>query len=147
MKKTKHGDYQVKIHFSVLSGYDIYIVITEDLEKSTKSRYPYSSHSLMGTDAITYRAESGDGHIFMQLKTLYKPYYCAGILAHEAWHAVRDMLRYIGIGGLREIESEVPLENEIVAYHLGYTVERATKFFEEVRREQSKHRASRKKCS
>jgi len=40
------------------------------------------------------------------------------------------MLLYVGVGGTHEDE---PLNNEVVAYHLGYVVEKATKFFEEVK--------------
>ncbi len=126
---TKHGDYETNISFPVFSGYTIHVVVGDCLKKSIAARYPESDHDLSNTDAMTFRAEGGHAHIFMQTDSLYTPYKCAGVLAHEVWHAVRTMLLYVGVGGTQEGE---PLNNEVVAYHLGYVVEKATKFFEEV---------------
>jgi hypothetical protein len=42
----------------------------------------------------------------------FKPNPCFGNIAHEAYHAVRHMLRWSGCD----------LDNETVAYHLGYVV-------------------------
>lgn len=43
-----------------------------------------------------------------------------GIVAHECWHAIRRMLNNLDVG----------LENETVAYHLGYLVNRVHNFME-----------------
>lgn len=40
-----------------------------------------------------------------------------GTIAHEVWHAVRRMLTHMG----------AELDNEVVAYHLGYLVEEVYK--------------------
>jgi hypothetical protein len=42
----------------------------------------------------------------------------AGTIAHEAWHSVYRMLTHMGAA----------LDNETVAYHLGYLVEAITQF-------------------
>ena len=42
----------------------------------------------------------------------------AGTIAHECWHCVRQMLLHMG----------ATLDNEVVAYHLGYVVNRVTDF-------------------
>jgi hypothetical protein len=42
----------------------------------------------------------------------------AGTIAHEAWHSIHRMLVHLGAG----------LDNETVAYHLGYLVDGITQF-------------------
>ena len=58
---------------------------------------------------------------------LFFPFTVApGTIAHEAYHAVRRMLSYEGIG-LYEAEDDDNLDNETVAYHLGYLVKEILK--------------------
>lgn len=49
---------------------------------------------------------------------IIQPDASAGTIAHEAWHCVRRMLLHMGAG----------LDNEVVAYHLGYLVNKMTDF-------------------
>lgn len=48
-------------------------------------------------------------------------------IAHESYHAVRRMLEHIGIG-LYEDAGIEQIDNEAVAYHLGYVVKRVVEF-------------------
>jgi hypothetical protein len=134
VKKTKYNDYEMILRFPVWSHYAIHVVVGETIEKSVQSRYGVVSASKVeDADALTMSHDGKHGHIFFDMPSLFEPYLIAGNLAHESWHAVRRMLCYMGA-------SDLPIDNETVAYHLGYTVERATKFFEEVRRDQRKRR-------
>jgi hypothetical protein len=137
VKLTKHRDYETRIRFTVFSGYVIHFVISGDMHNSVRRRYPQYEWSDGHADALTFHAEGGHGHVFMKLETFHKPYYAAGIISHEMWHAVRQMLFYVGVAGTHEDE---PLNNEVVAYHLGFAVERATKFAQEVTRDHAKRR-------
>ena len=49
-------------------------------------------------------------------------------VAHECWHAIHRMFRYAG----------AELENEAVAYHLGYLVRRVTRLLIKCAREKKK---------
>ena len=139
-KRTRHGDYHRAIRFPVFQDFVIWIVVTDDLHKSVAARYGEETAHRVGTGlGMTIRAEQPACHIFMGRDTLYKPYEMAKVISHEASHAVRHMFMWAGVC----IE---PLDSETNAYHLGYTVERATKFFEEVRNDQHS-RTSSKKCS
>lgn len=55
------------------------------------------------------------------LPTMYvlMPYWCdVGFIAHEVWHIVRAMLTYVGAG----------LDNEVVAYYIGWLSKEAITF-------------------
>ena len=141
MKRTKHGDYQKKIRFQVFQDYDIFVIVTDDQHKSIAARYGEELATRIGTAlGMTVRAEQPACHVFIRYDSLYKPAESAKVLAHEAAHAVRHMLIWAGV-------NMEPVDSEIFSYHLGFTVERATKFFEEVRRDQSNRRTGSKKRS
>jgi hypothetical protein len=46
-----------------------------------------------------------------------KPNVTEGTIAHESWHAILNMLVRVG----------ADLDNEVVAYHLGYLVDEIVK--------------------
>jgi hypothetical protein len=50
-----------------------------------------------------------------------------GTIAHECYHAVRRMLSYEDVG-LYEVDDESRIDNETVAYHLGYLVKHVIAF-------------------
>jgi hypothetical protein len=54
-------------------------------------------------EAATLSAE-GCGFIFIH------PHASVSVIAHEAWHAIKDMLDYV----------EADLDHEFTAYHVGY---------------------------
>ena len=131
-KKTKYGDFEYVVRFHAFSEFKVHVVVTDCIVKSAEARYPHSDPSRFGTcPALTIRSECNATHMFFHLDTIYKPYEIAGNLAHEAWHAVRNMLKWACV-------DDSPFDSETVAYHLGFTVERATKFFQEVRNDQCK---------
>jgi hypothetical protein len=102
------------ITFPVFDNYAVHIEKTSDIMKSME-KYPATKHVEPGehTEAITVHvADDPCSYIFL-------PHNAAvGTIAHEAWHVVRRMLEYVG----------ADLENENVAYHLGFLVNRIFKF-------------------
>lgn len=58
----------------------------------------------------------------------------AGTVAHEAWHCVRRMLLHMG----------ADLDNEVVAYHLGYLVNKITDFKKKVTYQRRKNGTAKK---
>ena len=77
---------------------------------------------------MTIKAVENDTHIFLTESDIFRPYEIANILAHEVWHAVRAMLLHIG----SSVTGTDETTNEVVAYHLGFTIERATQFIDGV---------------
>ena len=142
VKPCKYGYYRYRIKFLVWQDYCIYICVDKDLTHMVECEYgsvTASRYMNPVPQALTVRSESPNCHIFMCMDTLYKPYEMAKILAHEATHAVRNMFNWAGV----DME---PVDSETFAYHTGYTVERATRFFQEVRNDQ-KHRTRTTKAS
>ena len=112
-KKTKHGDYEIKVRFPVFSGYTMFIIFSENLCASRMGRYG-SAGAAGDSDTGAFVALCSEGcHIFL------KPYTSAGVVAHEAWHAVRALLVWA---------EARDFDNEVVAYHLGYLVNQITNF-------------------
>lgn len=111
MKKTRFGDFRRTLVFPAFSRYKLHIVFTDDIGRSKKHRYGNDNHC-EGAEAIHIPNEGGSSHIIFR--------YTAGarIIAHESWHAVRSLLLWAG----------ADLDNEVVAYHLGYVVEEVHKF-------------------
>lgn len=103
------------VRFPVFVGYEVKIVITDDVVKSRKLRdkilgEPYQYFET----AHAMHAWPLDGQGISWL--FFKPDVEAGTIAHECWHCVRRLMKWLG--------SE--LENEIVAYHLAYLVQAVT---------------------
>lgn len=95
------------VKFAVLNDYKVKIVLTHDLDKALKS----FKHT---TDVESGGETTGGIAIHVneeRLSYIFIPYGSStGSMAHEAYHAVRHMLD----------ECSIELENEVVAYHLGY---------------------------
>jgi hypothetical protein len=96
------------LEFPVLNHYNVHVEFTSDLKKSI-------SHYRETKDIELYSDESGlaihpknQPRSFIFFKGNPNP----GTIVHESWHVVRRMLEYYGI----------ELDNEVVAYHLGYLV-------------------------
>lgn len=62
---------------------------------------------------------------------IVEPDSSAGVVAHEAWHGIRQMLLYVGAS----------LDNEVVAYHLAYLVDEITDFMTASRKKPGAKRA------
>ena len=102
------------IEFPVFSDFIIHVEVTNDLGK-TAEKYP-SIADIAGeiddrTDAVTLYANGKVCFIFLQ------PDASAGTVAHEAFHAVENMMSYF----------DMDLGGETSAYHIGYIVNRAFK--------------------
>lgn len=87
--------------------YDVYVVITNDFFKASQ-KLNHNEHDKEWYDEASAVALHSlhEGQSFV----LFKPNASVEQIAHEMWHVVRRMLEWVGAG----------LENEIVAYHLGY---------------------------
>jgi hypothetical protein len=109
-------------------NYRVHLIITQDIVASRKLRNnilgefvyettPYAIHCAVPDDALSY---------------LFLPFDVGpGTIAHEAWHAVRRMLTFCC----------AELDNEVVAYHLGYLVSAIHEGFQK-----EKHGRSRRKA-
>ena len=134
VKKCKFGYYRYRVRFAAWQDYCIYICIGDDLVHMVECEYGKHTANHHRDDdplALTLRAESPNCHVFMLTDTIYKPYEMAKVLAHEVTHAIRNMFNWAGV----DME---PVDSETFAYHTGYTVERATRFFQEVKNDQKR---------
>lgn len=115
MTKTKHGDYETFARFPVFSNFTVYIVFTGDIQKSYTARYgTRRSPDTDRTEALL--AYGGKcAHAIFQLGNS-----CSGTIAHESYHAIRYMFD--------DFEGVEQMDNEVVAYHLGYLVQKVTDF-------------------
>jgi hypothetical protein len=114
MKKTHHGDYQKVVTFPAFSGYRVYVVFSEDMRASYFKRY--GETGLFDDPSVTAlhsTRETGNAHLFYKIDTR------AGVLAHEAFHAIYGMFDWAGVE---------QLDNETTAYHLGYLIDQIAKF-------------------
>lgn len=113
MRLSKHGDYERAVKFHVY-GFVVYVVFSDDLAKSVAPRYPAIKVASSYHALCCRTANSPEMHMFFKLGDAP-----AGAIAHESWHAVRYILDD-WTGGC--------LDNEVVAYHLGYLVDVVTGF-------------------
>lgn len=114
MKKTRHGDYEKTIRFPVFSNYQVKVVFTDDVAASKKARYGTDFDTSNASAVHCHDETQGVSHIIFDINRA-----CNGTMAHESWHAIYAMMKWAGAG----------LENEVVAYHLGYLTQRVNDFF------------------
>ncbi len=114
-KKPKFAEFSHV--FPVFSNFKLSVIITEDAQRT--ARYLCDRDYLRDfdipeeTEATTVTSvASGYSIIYL------KPDAALGTIAHEAYHAVTGMLKMIGAAE----------EHEIVAYHLGYIVNKIVEF-------------------
>lgn len=103
-----------KVRFPALCNYLVHVEFTADIAK-TLLKYPETRNVDM-TSCTTGLAihVRDDAHSFLFIYHKSN----AGTIAHESWHVVRRMMEF----------ADVDLENEVVAYHLGYLVNQVTDF-------------------
>ena len=106
--RTRKQDKTKSIRFPVFANYEIKIVFTHDFEKSFK-RFEYLKNEKpdKDVDGITCQV-IGEGLTYIFIKYGSD----TGTMAHEAYHAVCNLLR----------DRNAELSDEVVAYHLGYLV-------------------------
>jgi len=113
MRQTCHGDYERRVRFSTISDYDVKIVFCLDLGEARKARYGTTGSSDNARGLHT-KAVGGISHLFFKLGDCP-----TGVVAHECWHAIHAMFEWAGVRDF---------ENELVAYHLGYLVQKVADF-------------------
>lgn len=104
----KNQNLKIVVEFPVFSGFTVVVERASDIEIAI-SQYPQMAHMAKDNDdadAVTLFDGAHTCYIFL------KPAADPGAIAHEAWHAVLRMLTTMGVEG----------DNEVVAYHLGYLV-------------------------
>jgi len=112
-KLTKYGDLELTVKFPVFSNYKMFVVFSADLCASRLNRYgDAGAGGELETAAFVSICSEGC-HIFL------KPSAGGGLIAHESFHAIRAMFLWAGVEDF---------DNEIVAYHLGYLVDKIVKF-------------------
>ena len=119
MKKQKlplyasgYGDYEKMVRFPVFN-YSVEIVFTGSV---SESHYYRTDEDSPDCHEGQYTELAGGGILYIQKEASY------GTLAHECWHAVHHMLARVGAG----------LDEEVVAYHLGYLVDKVLEFRKEL---------------
>lgn len=105
-----------KVSFPVF-GYSIYIIYTDNIEQSRKLKCNEigAMDELMGpyVDGLhSYNNIEPDGFVF------FRPDSTMGTITHECFHAIHRLFKWIG----------AKVENEIMAYHLGYLVDQVVEF-------------------
>lgn len=104
------------IDFPVFSHYHVHVEITKDIQEAV-TKYP-QTRSL--EKEITTTSDAITAHVNHEhLSFIFlNPDISVGTIAHESWHVVQQILEEMG----------ATLEPEIVAYHLGYLVDRIYDF-------------------
>lgn len=90
--------------------YRVYVVVADDFEKAAKGLWLEYEGELGSESALTLTPllNVGESYIFLRQKKDLSS--IMDEIAHESWHAVNQMFDFVG----------AELENEMVAYHLGY---------------------------
>jgi hypothetical protein len=112
-KMTEYGDYATWLNFPVMSNYAVRLIFTDDLDKSAAGRR-LSSRPSVKADAFCFHVKD-EGQSYIVLKHDSNE----GTIAHECWHIVHRVLGYCGVADM---------DDEIVAYHISYMVEKVYEF-------------------
>jgi hypothetical protein len=97
-------------------GYVVHFVETDDFDLATQHLKLGSHGAREVTEAMTWLSKKGDyAYIFIDKKC--QP---IGTIVHECWHVINAMLTFRGL----DLKDE-----ENVAYHLDFLVEKAMKFY------------------
>jgi hypothetical protein len=105
------------IEFPVLSYYVVHVEITVDIRaamKKYKNIKDLADEDFPGDNPACAVHVKGENFSFM----FFRPNPSINAIAHESWHVVRRIMDHLG----------ADLDNEMVAYHLGYLVEKVFKF-------------------
>ncbi len=101
-------------------NYQISVVYTDDISESREAR----NHLIGAQDEVLHKYVDGlhsynnlepKGFIFFTAKS------SVGVIAHEVFHAIWRMFKYIGAKN----------ENEVFAYHLSWILDRVLEFKKE----------------
>jgi hypothetical protein len=100
--------------FPVFRGYTVNIIFTNDVTAARAKRNDCLGISDFGYDVEAMHGTDGQGTSIL----FFQEAASAETIAHESWHAVHALMRWVGAS----------LEDEIVAYHLSYIVDQVVKF-------------------
>lgn len=101
------------LRFAAFSDYDVTIIFTSDIKAVAKSHKARASKNTAAC-FITKRVAPLSGWLVFNRNP------SANEIAHEAWHCIFHLMSAVG----------AKLEDEVVAYHLGYLVGEIHKFKE-----------------
>lgn len=99
--------------------YELKLIVTDDIIASEK-KIRLKHNDVCSKNVATSRTGAMAIHS-RQLSTMYilMPYKCdIGYIGHEVWHIVRALLLYSGAG----------LDNEVVAYYIGWLIRESAVF-------------------
>jgi hypothetical protein len=117
MKKFKFKERKKLITFPVFLNYKVHVIVSNNPDRSLQKLE--NAHKMIVSNGKDFRAM----HICLKEKQtsylLLPDDATAGEIAHECWHATRYIVNDWAGGGL---------DNEVVAYHLGYLVQEVYKF-------------------
>jgi hypothetical protein len=100
-----------ELSFPVLCNYHVEIIVTPDVCGSARARATEMRGFVKYSDSDALAIGNGAGRSWMLFQYSATP----GDIAHEAYHVVSQIYRYIG----------QELDDEMAAYHLGYIVDAA----------------------
>jgi hypothetical protein len=102
------------VKFPVFNKYPITIIKTTSIKKSVNKRSKILGETIDDDslyNGLTIEPEDNSVFIFITHKATLNT------IVHESYHAIKSMMRYIGADE----------DEEVVAYHLGYLVQKITK--------------------
>jgi hypothetical protein len=94
--------------------YNVYVELTSNIKEALLNHED--------TKYVEYEDDTNALAVHVQrnhLSYIFLPHLTSpGVIAHEAWHAIRKMMTYVG----------ADLDSETVAHHLGYLVDEISTF-------------------
>jgi hypothetical protein len=103
------------IEFPVFSDFIIHVEVAKNIEKAI-GKYPsiadFSEEDTGESDGVAVYDGGQVCFIFL------KPNVSVGTIAHESWHAIEHMMERFNVRP----------EGEVIAYHLGYLVDKVFRF-------------------
>jgi hypothetical protein len=110
-KITEFGDYATWVTFEIMANYQVRLIISKDLNKSSKARLNSQPETFSDGFVFNVKGE-GRSYIFLAHDAP------ESTVAHECWHIVHRIMDWCG----------AEIDNETVAYHLGHMVEKVYEF-------------------
>ena len=117
LRKPPENHNETFFTFDVFGSYKIGIIFTDDVRKSvdylSDRDYFNTPSSQVSQDTTACHIDvNGRGYL------LFGDDASVGTIAHECWHAVYAAMKFFG----------AEVEDEVVAYHLGYAVNKVVDF-------------------
>lgn len=108
---------ELVMHFPVFSNFKVTVILCE--QPVIGGRYIADRDYLQEPPSYINETEAFTSSSMNGYATIHlKPNAAIGTIAHEAYHAVVGMMKFVG----------ATHENEVIAYHLGYIVDKIAEF-------------------